>query len=68
MLQHPTLVIGHPSDPIHPFSDADRIARELPNAKLITARSIAEWRVRPARLTAELASFLDDVWALRAVA
>jgi pimeloyl-ACP methyl ester carboxylesterase len=68
MLQHPTLVIGHPSDPIHPFSDADRIARELPNARILTASSIAEWRVRPARLTAELAHFLDDVWALRAVA
>src|SRR5450755_2350532 len=26
-LAQPTLVIGHPSDPIHPFSDADRIAR-----------------------------------------
>ena len=67
-LAHPTLVIGHPSDPIHPFSDADRIARELPNARLVTASSIAEWRMRPARLTAELAGFLDDVWALRAVA
>lgn len=67
-LAHPTLVIGHPSDPIHPFSDADRIARELPNARLVTARSIAEWRVRPARLDRELAAFLDEVWALRAVA
>jgi len=67
-LPHRTLVIGHPSDPIHPFSDADRIARELPNARLVTASSIAEWRTRPARLTAELAGFLDDVWALRAVA
>ena len=46
-LAHPTLVIGHPSDPIHPFSDADRIARELPNARLITASSIAEWRFNP---------------------
>ncbi len=67
-LTHPTLVIGHPSDPIHPFSDADRIARELPHARLVTASSIAEWRIRPGRLTAELAGFLDDVWALRAVA
>jgi pimeloyl-ACP methyl ester carboxylesterase len=67
-LTHPTLVIGHPSDPIHPFSDADRIARELPNARIVTASSIAEWRVRPARLDRELATFLDEVWALRAVA
>ncbi|MCA1827766.1 MAG: alpha/beta fold hydrolase [Myxococcales bacterium] len=62
-IAHPTLVIGHPSDPIHPFSDADRTARELPRARMIEARSIYEWRVRPARLNAELASFLDGVWA-----
>jgi pimeloyl-ACP methyl ester carboxylesterase len=67
-LSQPTLVIGHPSDPIHPFSDADRIARELPNARLVTASSIAEWRVRPHRLDRELLDFLDEVWALRAVA
>ena len=67
-LAHPTLVIGHPSDPIHPFSDADRIARELPQARLVTASSIAEWRLRPERLDRELCAFLEDVWALRAVA
>ncbi len=61
-LTHPTLVIGHPSDPIDPFSDADRIARELPNARLVTAHSIAEWRVTPRRLDRELLAFLDEVW------
>ncbi len=61
-LPHPTLVIGHPSDPIHPFSDADRIAHELVNAQLITASSIAEWRVRPAKLDRALLGFLDEVW------
>jgi pimeloyl-ACP methyl ester carboxylesterase len=67
-LRHPTLVIGHWSDPIHPFTDADKLARELPNARLVTASSITEWRLRPARLDRELVSFLDEVWALRAVA
>jgi len=68
-LAHPTLVIGHPSDPIHPFSDADRIARELPNARLVTASSMLEWRLRPTRLDRELVAFLDEVWqARRAVA
>ncbi len=66
-LTHPTLVIGHPSDPIHPFSDADRIARELVNARLVTASSIYEWRIRPKRLTAELIAFLDECWRPRAV-
>src|SRR5882757_8682842 len=58
-LPQPTLVIGHPSDPIHPFSDADRIARELPHARIVTARSVFEWRIRPARLDRELLGFLD---------
>ncbi len=66
-LEHPTLVIGHPSDPIHPFSDADRIARELPNARLVRALSILEWRRSPARLDDHLAAFLDEVWLPRSV-
>jgi pimeloyl-ACP methyl ester carboxylesterase len=61
-IENPALVIGHPSDPLHPFSDADMIARELPNARLIDANSILEWRISPARLDAELAAFLDEVW------
>jgi pimeloyl-ACP methyl ester carboxylesterase len=61
-IRQPTLVIGHPSDPIHPFSDADLTARELPRARMLEAKSIYEWRVRPARLSAGLAAFLDEVW------
>jgi hypothetical protein len=55
-------VIGHPADPLHPFSDADMVARELPNARFIDANSILEWRISPSRLDGELAAFLDDVW------
>ena len=29
-LETPALVIGHPRDPVHPFSDADMLAAELP--------------------------------------
>jgi pimeloyl-ACP methyl ester carboxylesterase len=61
-ITQPTLVIGHPSDPIHPFSDADRIARELPDAQLVRAHSILEWRTRPQRLTNLLVEFLEHVW------
>jgi pimeloyl-ACP methyl ester carboxylesterase len=64
-LTQPTLVIGHPSDPIHPFSDADRTARELPSARLVTATSMFEWRLRPDRLDRELLQFLDEVWLSR---
>lgn len=60
--QSPTLVIGHPRDPVHPFSDADRLAAELPKGKLIDANSIIELRVRPERLTAKIAAFVEDCW------
>jgi pimeloyl-ACP methyl ester carboxylesterase len=61
-LETPALVIGHPRDPIHPFSDADMLTGELPNAKLIDANSIVELRTHPARLTAKIAEFLDTCW------
>jgi len=62
-LDAPALVIGHPRDPVHPFSDAGMLAAELPGARLIDANSIVELRVRPERLTAKIAEFIDDCWA-----
>ena len=59
----PTLVLGHRRDPVHPFSDAGHLAEELPNGRLIEANSLLELRVSPERLTEEIASFLDEVWA-----
>ncbi len=58
----PALVIGHPRDPIHPFSDAGMLAEELPNGRLLNANSIVELRTRPERLTAEIGAFIDDCW------
>jgi pimeloyl-ACP methyl ester carboxylesterase len=58
----PALVLGHPRDAIHPFSDAKMLSEELPNGRLIEADSVYELRLRPSRLTAEIASFLDDCW------
>jgi pimeloyl-ACP methyl ester carboxylesterase len=58
----PALVIGHKIDFIHPFTDADHLSRQLPNARLVVARSIIELRVAPDRLTGQIAGFLDDVW------
>jgi len=58
----PALVIGHRYDMIHPFSDAGMLADELPNARLVQASSIVELRLAPARLTNEIAAFLDDCW------
>ena len=59
----PALVLGHGIDLIHSFSDAARLARQLPHARLIRTRTFAELWVRPARLTAEIGEFLDGVWA-----
>ncbi|HET7046654.1 MAG TPA: alpha/beta fold hydrolase [Solirubrobacteraceae bacterium] len=61
-LTPPALVIGHPRDPVHPFSDADMLARELPNGRLIDANSLLELRVRPERLTARIAEFIGECW------
>jgi pimeloyl-ACP methyl ester carboxylesterase len=56
------LVIGHPRDPVHPFSDSDMLVRELPNSRLVEASSILELRLTPERLTGEIASFIDECW------
>ena len=58
----PALIIGHPRDPVHPFSDADGLAHELPNARLIDANSIIEMRLWPERLTGEIDEFVDACW------
>lgn len=62
-IEQPALIVGHPNDPLHPFSDAGMLVEELPNARQIDADSIFEWRLRPDRLNAELAAFLDEVWS-----
>lgn len=64
----PALVIGHKVDFVHPFTDADHLTRQLPNARLVEAHSIVELRTMPARLTEEIADFLSDAlgpWRLR---
>jgi hypothetical protein len=40
-----------------------RLARQLPDARLIRTRTFAELWVHPARLTTEISEFLDRVWA-----
>jgi pimeloyl-ACP methyl ester carboxylesterase len=64
-IQTPTLVIGHRRDPVHPFSDAGMLAEELPNARLLEADSLVELRLRPERLTNQIADFLDEAWSGR---
>ena len=61
----PALVIGHRRDPVHPFSDAGMLADELPDGRLLEAESLLELRLAPARLTGEIADFLDECWRPR---
>jgi hypothetical protein len=62
-IAQPALIVGHPRDPLHPFSDSGMLAEELANGRLIEANSILEWRRSPNRLNGELAAFLEEVWA-----
>jgi pimeloyl-ACP methyl ester carboxylesterase len=59
----PALVIGHPADPLHPFTDSDMLVEEMPRARLVNAESIFEWRISPDRLDGELAAFIAEVYA-----
>lgn len=60
----PALVIGHGIDQLHPFHDAEQLARRLPNARLLKATSLMELRTHPERLTLEIAALLDQAWGV----
>jgi pimeloyl-ACP methyl ester carboxylesterase len=65
LMRQPTLVIGHRRDPVHPFSDSDMLVRELPNARLIEARSIMELWTSPERLTGKIVPFIEQCFRSR---
>jgi pimeloyl-ACP methyl ester carboxylesterase len=58
----PALVIAHRRDLSHHIADAYDLVEELPNARLIKAKSIVELRATPERLTDEIAAFLAGCW------
>ena len=58
----PSLIVGHPTDPLHPFADAAMLAEEMPHAEFVKARSILEWRSRPERLNSIAAEFALACW------
>jgi pimeloyl-ACP methyl ester carboxylesterase len=62
-IEAPVLVLGHRADFIHPFSDAEALARQAPNARLVQANSIVELRLRERRLLTEIDAFLTEVWS-----
>lgn len=58
----PALIVGHASDPVHPFVDAEMLASEMPHATFVRARSILEWRVAPERLNRATIDFATRCW------
>jgi pimeloyl-ACP methyl ester carboxylesterase len=60
-LEAPTLVLAHSNDLIHPFDDAVNLADQMPDARLVRARSPIELRFRPDRLTDVITAFLDEL-------
>lgn len=66
-IEAPTLVIGHKWDPVHQFGDSVALAKDMPNARLVEARSIVELSLMPKRLTKEIVEFVDECWKPRAV-
>ncbi|MGH2905484.1 MAG: alpha/beta fold hydrolase [Solirubrobacterales bacterium] len=67
-IEAPALVIGHRWDPVHPFEDARELAEDMPHATFIEARSVAELRLMPKRLTKAIVDHVDACWRPRAVA
>ncbi|MCZ4499370.1 MAG: alpha/beta fold hydrolase [Marmoricola sp.] len=62
----PALVVGHRGDPVHRSADAEMLAAELADSRLVAARSILEWRVRPARLDELTITFVTECWEQQA--
>jgi pimeloyl-ACP methyl ester carboxylesterase len=58
----PALVIAHRRDYSHTIADAYDLVDELPNARLLKAKSIVELRATPERLTEEIVRFLTECW------
>jgi pimeloyl-ACP methyl ester carboxylesterase len=61
-IEKPALIMGHNLDILHPFSDAEALARELRNSELVRSSSFLELRFPPNRLSDRIADFLDEVW------
>lgn len=56
----PTLIVGHPGDFLHPFDDAEALARQIPGARFLAAKSILELRMRPQRLLPDIVRFFTE--------
>ena len=60
-IEVPVLVLGHRLDLIHPFSDAENLAEQVPGARLVRGGLPFGMRVFPSRMLREIEAFLDSV-------
>lgn len=62
-IEVPALIIGHGGDLMHELSDAKRLARQLPHAHLIRARTILDLRTKASlnRLWPRVLGFLNQL-------
>jgi pimeloyl-ACP methyl ester carboxylesterase len=54
----PTLIVGHRNDVIHPLDDAENLVEQIPNARIIEARTALEYRFLPGRLADAVSEFM----------
>ena len=57
-VQHPTLVLTHPDDEIHPLRSGEILHEHMPHAKLAVAPTPTYWQENPDALTHVVASFV----------
>ncbi|WP_166140659.1 alpha/beta fold hydrolase [Nocardioides ochotonae] len=58
----PALVVGHRGDLLHRAADAEMLAKELGDARLLLARTPWEWRARPHRLDEATVALAMRAW------
>ncbi len=57
-VEHPTLVLTHPDDEIHPLRSGEILHEHMPHAKLAVAPTPAYWQENPDALTHVISSFV----------
>jgi len=56
-IPHPTLILTHPDDVIHPLASGEILHRTMPHAKLAVAPTATHWQEHPDELSQLVAAF-----------
>jgi pimeloyl-ACP methyl ester carboxylesterase len=57
-IAHPTLVLTHPDDALHPLASGELLHERMPHAKLAVAPAAAYWPEHPEELARTVATFV----------